>query len=110
MRNQLWQGGTSVLSVLLVLCVSCSGSLSAIAADDCTAMGRLVFAANASGNWDLFASTPCGSPVVQLTQSAVDELSPAISPDGSRLAYSTSDGALWTMVLANRKVSKVPLG
>jgi Tol biopolymer transport system component len=48
--------------------------------------------------------------VIQLTETSIDELSPAISRDGSLIAYSTSDGALWTMMLASRKASRVALG
>jgi TolB protein len=70
---------------------------------------ELIFVANLSGSWNLFSSIPDGSGVVQLSATAVDELSPAISPDGSRLAYATSDGGLWTMALVTHKASRIPL-
>src|SRR5207302_1434693 len=68
-----------------------------------------VFLANLDGNWDLVFSNADGSDAVRLTRTGLDELSPAISPDGLRLAYGTSDGALWTMSLATQKVIRVPL-
>jgi TolB protein len=69
----------------------------------------LVFVANTSGSWDLFVSAIDGSQTLRLSQTDVDERSPAFSPDGSEVAYATSDGALWRMPLATRKAIKVEL-
>ena len=90
------------------LCLFSSVALTAVP-QDLTSVRQLVFTANVSGNWDLFVSGPDGSRAAQLTRTAIDELSPAIAPDGSRVAYATSDGALWTMTLATRKTGKIPL-
>jgi TolB protein len=68
-----------------------------------------MFAASLSGNWELFVSIPDGSDVRQLTHTTIDQLSPAISPDGLRVVYATSDGALWTMTLVTHKAGKLPL-
>jgi TolB protein len=70
---------------------------------------ELIFAGNRSGNWDLFSSSPDGSGVVELTDTAIDELSPTISPDGLRVAYATSDGALWIMTRATHRAARLPL-
>lgn len=99
LASQLW-----FLWGLLFLCASV-----ATPAEKCADTGSLVFGANLSGSWEIFSSNPCGSAVVQLTRTAIDQLSPAISSDGSRLAYAASDGTLWTMTLATQKAAKIPL-
>lgn len=70
---------------------------------------KLFFTAMPSESWDLFMADSDGSRAVQLTRTPIDELSPAVSPDGSRVAYATSDGALWTMTLVTRKTTKLPI-
>lgn len=71
--------------------------------------GKIVFAANVKGNWDLFAVSADGTGLTQLTDTPLDERTPAISPDGGRLAYSTSDGALWVMPLDTKAAVALPL-
>jgi TolB protein len=50
-----------------------------------------------------------GRNLVQLTQTPLDERAPSISPDGEKIAYATSDGALWILTLSSRETSKLPL-
>jgi TolB protein len=70
---------------------------------------HLVFSANLEGNWNLFIASLDGSGAVPLAQTALDELSPKISPDGSRIAYAASDGSLWTITTATQKTEKITL-
>jgi TolB protein len=88
-----------------LLCVS--GSI--VAVREVPIKTGLVFVANVSGTWDLFISAIDGSQTLRLSQTAVDELSPALSPDGSEVAYETSDGALWRMPLTTRHATKIDL-
>lgn len=71
--------------------------------------GTLVFVANPSGNWELFLLRAGAPAPVQLTKTPLDERAPALSPDGRRVAYATSDGALWVMDLATAKATRVNL-
>jgi TolB protein len=71
--------------------------------------GKLAFAANVKGNWDLFVMNGDGTGLTQLTDTALDERQPALSPDGQQVAYSTSDGVLWIMPLATKVSEAVPL-
>jgi len=74
--------------------------------------GTLVFVANPSGNWELFVLRAGASSAVQLTRTPLDERAPSLSPDGKRVAYATSDGALWVMELATARTAmvRVPKG
>jgi TolB protein len=71
--------------------------------------GRLAFVANQKGNWDLFLVNDDGTGLTQLTDTPLDERQPSISPDGKRVAYSTSDGALWVMSLETKSADALPL-
>ncbi len=55
---------------------------------------KLVFAANADGNWDLFSVDEDGKNLVRLTSTPYDEKDPAWSYDGTKVVYATSDGQL----------------
>ncbi|HYI11825.1 MAG TPA: hypothetical protein VEK57_22400 [Thermoanaerobaculia bacterium] len=63
--------------------------------------GTLVFVATVAGNWDLFVLRAGESAPVRLTETPLDERAPALSADGRRVAYATSDGALWVRDLAD---------
>jgi TolB protein len=71
--------------------------------------GRIAFVANPAGNWELFLMNGDGTGLAQLTESALDERSPAISPDSEQIAYSTSDGALWIMTIGTKTTTQIPL-
>lgn len=71
--------------------------------------GTLVFVANASGNWDLYALRSGQDTAEQLTETTLDERAPAISPDGKRVAYATSDGALWVTTLNDHAATRLEL-
>lgn len=71
--------------------------------------GKIAFVANRNGNWDLFLMNGDGGRLTQLTDTPLDERQPAISPDGMRVAYSTSDGVLWVMSLETKAAEALPL-
>lgn len=71
--------------------------------------GRIAFIANLKENWDLFVMNGDGTGLTRLTDTSLDERQPAISPDGKRVAYSTSDGALWVMSLETKATESLPL-
>jgi TolB protein len=49
--------------------------------------GRVAFASDRAGSWDLYVMNRSGGQAVQLTGSDAHELHPSWSPDGSMLAY-----------------------
>jgi len=52
----------------------------------------IVFSSDRDGTWDLWRVDAAGGEPVQLTAEPGDELYPAVSPDGSRIAYATGSG------------------
>ena len=90
---------TGFITLSLTLSLAGSGS----------ATGKIAFVANLEGNWDLFITDGDGRNLVQLTKTPLDERAPSISPDGEKIVYSTSDGALWIVNLATKQTSKLPL-
>ncbi|HKS29784.1 MAG TPA: hypothetical protein VJS44_18315 [Pyrinomonadaceae bacterium] len=71
--------------------------------------GKVAFVANLKGNWDLFVMNSDGTELTQLTDTFLDERAPAISPNGGQVAYATSDGTLWVMLLATKAANRLPL-
>jgi hypothetical protein len=52
----------------------------------------LVFSSDRAGSWDLWRVDASGGEPVRLTSDPGDELEPAVSPDGTRIAYATGAG------------------
>ena len=79
--------GASILVfiVLLLICMSYGAArpMSLLAAGN----GRIVFASDRTGNWDIFAMDGDGSHVVNLTNSPTDEERAGNSPDGQKIAF-----------------------
>jgi Tol biopolymer transport system component len=70
---------------------------------------RIVFVAEGNGTWDLWWMRGDGSGADRLTNTPLDERAPALSPDRSQVAYSTSDGAIWLLQTATRAAARLPL-
>jgi TolB protein len=79
-----------------------------------TLAGRLAFASNQDGNWEIYAINLTGLPdlsglhLTRLTDHAADDLYPAWSPDGQRLAFTSrrdGDSEIYVLGLAERTAS-----
>lgn len=73
------------------------------------AQGRITFAALMGENWNVFEMDVVSGKAEQLTSAAIDELAPALSPDGSTVVYANSDGELWLSGLPTRKAQRLSL-
>ena len=49
--------------------------------------GRIAFASNRSGNWDIFVMPATGGRAIQITNNDAEDLHPSWSPDGSQLVF-----------------------
>jgi len=56
--------------------------------------GVIVFVSNRDGNGELYAMPATGGSATRLTFTTANEAYPALSPDGTRLAYTRDDGGL----------------
>ena len=62
--------------------------------------GRIAFASNKDGNYEIYTMNADGSDVKRLSYHPADDLSPSWSPDGSRIAFASDrdgNGAIYTM-------------
>ncbi len=93
--------------LFLGLASACRGTLSPLS--NKLEVGQdpyVVFTADGEdGKGDLFASRPAGEKAYQITFSRVDEELPALSPDGTILAFirsaAPSDASTWSLVVMN---------
>jgi hypothetical protein len=96
-----------LFAMLLLLAGGCRGNLSPLS--NRLEIGQepyLVFTADGEdGSGDLFASKPAGGMTYQITFTRVDERLPALSPDGTMLAFVRSrapgDERQWRLVVMN---------
>lgn len=66
-----------------------------------TVNGRIVFASDRDGDWDIYSSYPDGTGFVQLTNDPAFDGEPTVSPDGARIVFASERGfgerQLWRM-------------
>ena len=87
-----------VVRALVVLFVAMGASADPSAA---AVSERIAFASDRDGDYDIYAMDPDGSNVVQLTNAPGPDINPAISPDGTRIAYNRDSSVeihdVWVM-------------
>ncbi len=55
--------------------------------------GKILFQSNRDGNEEIYSMNPDGSDQTNLTKNPANDLDPAVSPDGAKIAFaSTRDG------------------
>lgn len=57
--------------------------------------GRIAFAGNRSGQWDIYSMAPDGSHLRQLTNTPFEDTDPAYSPDGTKMAFASRRDNNW---------------
>ena len=65
--------------------------------------GRIVFSSNRDGafQWDLYSMNPDGSALTRLTDTTWTESQPAWSPDGSKIAFASTESGGWGIHVMN---------
>lgn len=66
-----------------------------------SAAGIIVFVSNRDGNAELYSLPANGGLATRLTNTAANEADPALSPDGTKLAYTRDDGGLPRLWISN---------
>lgn len=66
-----------------------------------SAAGVVVFVSSRDGNGELYVMPATGGTAVRLTFTPANEADPALSPDGTKLAYTRDDGGLPRLWIAN---------
>ncbi|HIE51260.1 MAG TPA: hypothetical protein EYP85_05840 [Armatimonadetes bacterium] len=92
-------GRLRVLFFLALLLLSLALSL-VFAASGEQLEGRIVFASDRGGNWDIWIMNADGSNLRRLTSSLEPEVDPRFSPDGRQILFSTKRGErheVWVM-------------
>ncbi len=74
-----------------------------------TMAAQVVFSGNTDGFFNLFRLDTLNGKVVRLTQNAADDLMPAISPDGSRIAFVSSRGGANSLYLMSNAPNTQPV-
>lgn len=69
--------------------------------DPTVAQGKVVWLSFRAGNGELYSMPLAGGATTRLTNTAVDESTPALSPDGARVAYSLVVGGVTKVYTAN---------
>ncbi len=88
MRALLWAAGAAA-----VLAVAGCGDSTSPAR---SARGRLAFASNRDGDYEIYVMNADGTAPTQLTSNTWSDREPTFSSDGSRIAF-TRDGTIWVM-------------
>ena len=60
-------------------------------------VGKIAFASDREGNWDIFVMNADGSGQTNITNSPASEIRPRWSPDGKKILFQRGSFELWTM-------------
>lgn len=83
---------TKGLGLVLVLALSASPAHSHTDAGEPMTSGRIAYASNADGDYEIFVMRADGSRVRQLTHNQVDDFGPSWAPDGRRIVFERERG------------------
>jgi TolB protein len=97
----------AALVALLLLAVLAPGGGSAAAATFTGANGKIAFASNRGGNWDIYTMNADGSGVTRLTTDPGVDTQPSFSPDGRRIAFASNRSGNFDIYTMNADGSDV---
>ena len=76
-----------VITIITMLFFVTISAMNVASDDNSSYNGRIVFASNRSGTWDLWMMNIDGTELIQLTTNEGADVSPDISPDGKKIVF-----------------------
>jgi Tol biopolymer transport system component len=86
---------------LLLLAIFAVGGSPAPGAAFPGANGRIAYASNQGGSWDIYTMNVDGSGVARLTTDPGNDTQPSFSADGRRIAYASNQNGSWDIYTMN---------
>jgi Tol biopolymer transport system component len=97
----------AVALVALLLAVLAAGESPAPGASFPGANGRIAYASNQSGNWDIYSMSPDGSGKKQITSGPGNDTQPSYSADGRRIVFSSNRAGSYDVYTMNADGSEI---
>ena len=91
---RLGRWGMGVVLILVAIAVERPGGVASA-----EGKGRIAFAANVAGNWDIYSIAEDGTDLRRLTTDPADDVDPAWSPDGMQLAFASRRDGYWNLYI-----------
>jgi Tol biopolymer transport system component len=107
MRKSVLLLASLVIAVLSVSAVALVGVKKPAEATMPGANGKIAFASNRDGNYEIYTMNADGSGLVNLTNHPADDRSPAFSPDGTRIAFTSNREGTYEIYTMNADGSNV---
>lgn len=107
-RRAQWVFATIIISVGLISLASHTEGKGA-GYGNSRVKGSIIFSSVASGNWDIWSVNPDGSELRQITDTKINEHSPAVSPDGREIVYVDTERSLWIINIDGSSRQEIPL-
>jgi len=92
----------SQIAFLLLICLLIAPIVGFVAADDGPEInGKIAFATNRDGNFEIYVMNPDGSGQTRLTNNNAEDWRPSWSPNGTKIAFQSDRDGNWKIYVMN---------